>query len=214
MFPNANLEEKERCLQWHTTKPKADNPIRGFLCGEMRTIEAHWKDNANRPCLRWITSGRVSCYCETERFGKRTIGYVPIETREREQLVIIVPKITARMVKTFVYGSPLEFSCAKREKSPTRCRVCLAEEIGTQRGELLRTERPRDITRYLLEVLWGEPALVQFFAKPQPEPKPAPPSLLRKPRAKPQPEPQPAPSDNASSLQFLQGIGLAAPSVR
>lgn len=213
MFPQASLEEKERCLQWHTVKPKAEQPVRGFLCGEMRTIEAHWKDDANRPCLRWITSGRVPCYCETGRFAKRTIGYVPIETREREQLCVIVPKMTAKMVKTFVYGSPLEFFCAKRDKSPTRCRQCLSEEIGTQRGELLRTERPRDITRYLLEVLWGEPILVQHFAQPITPPAPPPPQLVRKPRPKQVVPPEPASNDTTASHKYLQGIGLAAPVV-
>lgn len=185
MFPDAPLEPLEPGLRWRCVKLEPGTTLRGFLCGKMKPVECHWVNESSKPCRLKITSGRLTCYCQTEPHSLRTIAYVPIETREREQLVVIVPKTTAMTVKTFGQGDVLEFMRGKRDKSPTRVRTVLPEEMGIQRHQVIAKEAPRDISKYLLH-LWGDLALQKFFAAPQ-EPIPTTgPNLMRQPRKKPE----------------------------
>ncbi|MBV9771901.1 MAG: hypothetical protein JOZ32_20180 [Bryobacterales bacterium] len=158
--------------------------LRGLLCGKMKPLECHWVNESSKPCRSKITGGRLTCYCQQEPHSLRTIGYVPIETRDREQLVVIVPKTTALTIKTFVQGDALEFMRGKRDKSPTRVRTILPEEIGAQRHKVVAAEQPREISRYLLH-LWGDLALQKHFEGPQDPIPSSGPNLLRQPRKQP-----------------------------
>jgi len=201
----ASLAPTTRALHWHAVKPPGGGSIRGVCCGKMMAFECHWVQESNKPCRAKITGGAMECYCKTTPLSLRTIGYAPIETREKEQLVVIIPKTTAMTVATFRQGDSLEFSRAKRDKSPVRCRCGLAEEVGTQHCLLVKSEKPRDIFPYLLH-LWGDVALQRFFNSEQSPASTVQPNLLRVPRKPAAKKPEP----NAKALELsmlLAGIG-------
>ncbi len=202
----ASLTPTSRRMNWHAVKPPGGGSIRGVYCGKLMAFECHWVQESNKPCRAKITGGALECYCKSIPLSLRTIGYAPIETREKEQLAIIVPKTTALTVSTFAQGDSLEFMRAKREKSPVRCRCGLAEEVGSQHCLVVKQEKPRDIFPYLLH-LWGDVALQRFFSVEESPATTVQANLLRLPRVPAKGKPAPTQRDE-NVTRILAGVGL------
>jgi hypothetical protein len=176
-FEDAELTPPDPALRWRVVKVPQGGSVKGFLVGKMRTVSCHWVNESSKPCRHKISGGVLACYCAKEPHTLRTIGYVPIETREREQVVVIVPKTTALVVKSLAMGSPLEFARPNREKSPTRVRTILVEELGGMQYETLKGTCGRSILKYLLH-LWGDVVLQRYYLEDKVT-APEPPSLIR-----------------------------------
>jgi hypothetical protein len=164
VFNDAPLHLKPPELRWRVVPVPAGESLKGWYCGPIRTVRVHWKDGASRPCRSLLTDGRVRCYCEEEPHTLRTVGYVPLITREREQLVIVVSATVAQSMKLYAHATPLEFSRSRRAKTPLRVKQCLAEELGTTATSLQLLNKPRDIRPYLVH-LWQDSALINHFAQ-------------------------------------------------
>lgn len=206
-FPDAPLIPTDPALRWRTVKVPQGDSVKGFIVGKLRPVECHWVQESSKPCRHKMTGGKLGCYCATEAHTLRTIGYVPVETRDREQVCVIVPKTTAIVVQSLALGQPVEFARPDREKSATRVRTILVSELGERHAETIRSNCNRSISKYLFH-LWGDLVLTAYFEKlgaPSSDP-PSYPPLIRKHREKkalraPQ-------SDTTATLRTLvAGIG-------
>src|SRR5262245_53710695 len=102
MFENAPLRIRPPHLRWRVVPVPAGDSIHGWLAGPQVTVDVHWENGASKPCRCLLTKGKLACVCQSEPRSVRTIGYVPIITPEKEQLVIIVSATVAAQVSEFV----------------------------------------------------------------------------------------------------------------
>jgi len=163
MFENAPLRVRPPHLRWRVVPVPPGETLAGWLAGPQVTVDVHWDNGASKPCRKLITRGRLLCSCDKEPRSVRTIGYVPIITPEREQLVIIVSATVAASVESFLFGVPIQFMRSKRAKTPLRVRAADAGHFNKASTEAFMSSKPRDIKPYLLH-LWGDEVLCRHLA--------------------------------------------------
>lgn len=163
MFDNAPLRTRPAHLRWRVVPVPAGEVVCGWLCGPQVTVDVHWEGGASKPCRHLLTKGKVLCSCETEPRSVRTIGYVPIYTPEREQLVIIVSATVAEAMADFPFGHPIEFIRSRKSRTPLRVKSSADGRFNKSSTEaFMRNQKPRDIKRYLVH-LWQDPLLSAYF---------------------------------------------------
>src|SRR5262245_42362924 len=118
MFESAPIRLRPKSLNWTTVTIGKGETLKGWLAGPLVNVECHWLNGASRACRAAITKGVLKCYCEEEFNQVRTIGYVPLLTKEGDKFVILLSKTVAVKVRDYAYGVPVKFSRPKRDKAP------------------------------------------------------------------------------------------------
>lgn len=165
MFESEEIRLLPTELQWRTVVPKQGESVKGWLIGPLQVFTCHYHSNASRPCRDKITKGGMLCYCSKTPTSSRQIGYQPLLTRDREKLVVLMCATTAKKVKMYAHGLPVEFWRPNKEKTPLCVKQILAEDLGTQASANIHAIKPHDIKPYLLNVLWQDTALLTYFSK-------------------------------------------------
>lgn len=162
MFENAPLRIRPPHLRWRVVPVPAGDYLMGWLAGPQVTVDVHWNSGCSKPCRDLLTKSALLCECLKEPKSIRTIGYVPIITPEREQLVLIVSATVAAAVADFVFGTPLEFHRSKKSRTPLRVKLSANGKFSQQNNLLFKQGQPRDIKPYLLH-LWQDEQLANHF---------------------------------------------------
>jgi hypothetical protein len=209
MFESEEVRLLDDDLQWHTLLLKKGENVRGWVCGPLMLITCHYTNNASRPCRDKITRGGMLCYCAKEPTSSRQKGYLPIRTPDGRKLVVLMAATTAKRARLMAPGTPVEFWRPDKNNTALCFKVLLAAELGEQTTTNMQRKTPDDIRRYLVEVLWQDRALVEYFARA--------PRVSANPLTCEPPEPSrkkkigaaPPARENASPLAgYSEGIGL------
>jgi hypothetical protein len=194
MFDSEEIRLLPAELQWRTVCPKQGESLRGWVAGKLLIHTCHFVNKASRPCRAVLTKGGMSCFCSITPQSRRQIGYLPMITREREKVVMLMCATTARKASLLEHGQPVEFWRMNKSKVGLLFKVITPDEMGDKTTVNMRQMKPHDIRPYLLRVLWGDTDLVTYFDqiipaseqdptfKPGSVPKYSP--LVRKPKPK------------------------------
>jgi len=210
MFESESIRLLPAELQWRTVVPKQGESVRGWVGGKLQVQTVHFVNKASRPCRDKITRGGMHCYCGKTPMSSRQIGYLPLITKEREKVVILMCATTSKKAALLETGQPVEFWRPARDKVGLMFKVILPEELGETATENMRRMKPHDIRQYLLQVLWQDTELIRYFEKHVPTsdylpvaPPPAPtkmPPLVKRPKAR---------DTSAPVAAIVQGLSAA-----
>lgn len=212
MFESEAIRLLPAELQWRTVVPKQGESIRGWIGGKLQVQTVHFMSKASRPCRDKITRGGMLCYCSKTPMSSRQIGYLPLLTKEREKVVVLMCATTAKKAALLETGQPVEFWRPTRDKVGLQFKVLLASELGEQQTENMKRMKPHDIRQYLLQVLWQDTELIRYFEKhvptssylpvaPPPEPSKYP-ALVKRGKAR---------DTSAPVAEIVQGMSEAFP---
>jgi hypothetical protein len=207
MFENAEIRLRAPGFRWVTVPVPRGTSLRGMIAGPVRIVDCHTSDGPSKPCRRCITGGKCPCYCDEKPIPIRTYGYLPLVTRDLEEVVVILSKTTTLACKDWPFRSSVEIIAPAREKSRTRIRLAGYEDMPSAVNNHMHKRQPADIRPYLVDVLWHDEVLINWFNEHSTHDRVKTyPPLVKRPR-KPL-EVEPPDSDTPVSLApFLSGIG-------
>lgn len=170
LFEPDNPQPVPECLDWRTIAIPKMLRLAAFVAGPIVPIRAHYPANCSKPCLRWITKGKMQCpWCGL--FSMRRIGYLPLYLYPGlERRVVILCRTTMLPLLGIKTGDLVSMIQSKQPKQPAKVDRCTVD-YGTQAQQQKRIQArpPADIRAYLLH-LWQLPQLSEFFGQELPDP--------------------------------------------
>lgn len=159
MFGSRKPEKSRRGRFWEWLNPALGKELRAWIVGPVVGVETHYLGRT-QPCRRYITGGRMRCYCTTSKLGSEWKGYVPLVDENGVQCFSVIGERYAELAYSIPLFAPVTVARLKRAGSP----VCVKQSTWTDQpppsrnGEL----RSQDIRPWLLK-LWGDKSLVEFL---------------------------------------------------
>jgi len=164
MFPSVEFETLPPELRWRCERIEAGGTVSGWIAGPMVGIRGHWDGFRTQPCRAHLTGGAMLCDCQVKPMNNRVVGYVPLLTRDREKLVVIVSAGVAKRVKEIKPGTPVKFGRTLKKKTPLTVELLRDEALGVEDTKRMKHIACHDISSYLLH-LWQDEQLTRFFGQ-------------------------------------------------
>lgn len=159
MFASRRPEKSRRGRFWNWLNPKLGQTLNGWLCGKVIGVETHYLAHT-QPCRRFLTGGRMRCYCSTMKLESVWKGYVPLLDADGVQSFAIIGERYADLAEAIPMFAPVSISRLRSNGSP----VCVKQSDWTVALPPLKTKdfRPKDIRPWLLK-LWGDKELTAWL---------------------------------------------------
>lgn len=159
MFGSRPPQKDRRGRFWDWLNPRLGQSLTGWLAGPVIGVETHWMGRT-QPCRRYITGGRMKCYCSTNALGTEWKGYVPLWDANGVQAFAVIGERFADLAYSIPHFSPVSVTRLKSAGSP----VCVKQSDWTDspppsRGDVLK---PKDIRPWLLK-LWKDETLIEWL---------------------------------------------------
>jgi len=162
MLREPDLTPLPKSLDWTTPHVAKGEKFFGLLAGKVRKFLCHpLKNGQTKPCLKYATSGELPCFCEQRVTNTRPIVYVPIFTRDNEQLVIRMSAVAGYEVEKHEPGTLLHFERADKDKQPVKAKKVTGEAVLQAWVTRNKKNCNADITEYLCH-LWQLHALTRW----------------------------------------------------
>lgn len=160
MFGSRPPQKDRRGRFWDWLNPKIGQSLNGWLCGPVIGVETHYLGRT-QPCRRFITNGRMTCYCQRANLGAEWKGYVPLFDSNGVQAFAIIGERYAELAFSIPLFSPVTVSRLRSAGQP----VCVKQSDWTDQPPPARGDKlkPKDIRPWLLK-LWGDKDLIEWFA--------------------------------------------------
>jgi hypothetical protein len=153
---------RARPVQFSYTKTLPGQTWAAFLAGPPQWVDCHTrKDKPSKPCLTWITSGKLPCPRCTPEYVYETLGYVPLYRESDHKECVIVLRETARdLIADIEYPTLVLVS---REHGPAD-RVTVTRHPKQKKWVTTLKERrqPADL-EYSLLTMWGINELTEYM---------------------------------------------------
>lgn len=162
MLHEPDLTPLPKSLDWECVSLGRGETLVGILCGRVRKFACHTlKNGQSKPCLKIATRGALPCWCEQTKGVTRNIVYVPIVTREGEQVVVRMSAVQGHKAEAIKAGTLVEFTRPDRAKRPTFIKP-MPTASQTQNWVMqVRKNTDADILEYLCH-LWQLHALTKY----------------------------------------------------
>ena len=162
MFPQPSLAPLPPQLCWECRKVAKGQRVEGILCGEVKQVPCHWDGRGSKPCRAFMTEGKLPCHCQVKPCSLRVVGYVPIMTKDREKLVVVVAATTAYQLESYPPGTAIRLARPDMDRKPLVAIKLRDMDIGEEFAKRMRQASVHDISEYLLH-LWQDPILCLHF---------------------------------------------------
>lgn len=162
MFPKPVLAPLPPHLCWEVPKIKKGEWVEGVLAGEVKQVPCHWSGTSSKPCLRFMSEGKLPCHCDKEPASLRVVGYVPIITKDRQKYVVVVSATTAYRLESVAPGKGIRLARPDKVKQAMNVVLRSDADIGEDFVKRMRPACMHDISEYLLH-LWQNPILCLHF---------------------------------------------------
>lgn len=163
MFGSRLPQKDRRGRFWEWLNPALGKEVNCWLVGTIVGVETHFTGRT-MPCLRYLTGGRMKCYCEGNRLATTWKGYVPLFDANGVQCFAMIGERYADVACKIDLFSPVTVARLKRAGSP----ICVTKSNWTDapppsNGDKLK---PKDIRPWLLK-LWHDETLNEWLAAHQ-----------------------------------------------
>lgn len=162
MFGSVTFRSLPDNLKWETVTIAKGESIEGWVFGKLICIESHWTNGRSLPCREWCTGGKLKCPCRTEFIARRIIGYLPLYTKEKEKIVVMLSETVCQKMETVRMGTPIKLTRPKRGIRPLTVTLISDYEVNSDITKKIRQMAPHDIEPYLLH-LWQDRELTEAF---------------------------------------------------
>jgi hypothetical protein len=159
MFGSRPPQKDRRGRFWNWLNPDLGKSINGWLAGPLVGVETHWK-GTTQPCRRYITGGRMRCYCSLDHSGTEWKGYVPIWDENGVQSFAIIGERYFELANTITLFAPVSVTRLRSAGAP----VCVKQSAWTENGPPITDGRlkAKDLRPWLLK-LWGDKDLIEWL---------------------------------------------------
>ena len=165
MFCSRGPENSRRGRFWEWWNPALGKTINGWLAGPIVGLETHFLGKT-QPCRRYVTGGRMECYCDRMQLSRVWKGYIPVLNADGVKGFAIFGERAWDLASKIVVGQPVGVTRERWSGQPIMVRVSnwTDQPIPSESGR----HKPLDMRAQLLR-MWGDADLSRWFQEHDPE---------------------------------------------
>jgi hypothetical protein len=167
MLPPVSFRNVPSELRWDTETVTRGEAVEGCIVGPAVEANTHFVGHlgrrpADRACRAWATGGVIFCEHCQQNMRKLTRGYLPLMTKLREKLIIVMSETVLKQVRELRIGTPVRFARPKKGNKPLVVTLLKEWDVGEDFAKKCRQLHPFDVFPAVLH-LWQYKELNEFF---------------------------------------------------
>lgn len=159
MFRSGRPESSDGGNWWDWLNPGLGKEVKAWLIGPCVGVETHWLGRT-QPCRRYVTGGRLACYCEKAKLAKEWKGYVPLLDENGVQCIGIIGRRYEPVVSKIQLFKPVVLTRLKRAGCPVMVKASDWTDADAPTEGV--KQHARDLKPWLLR-LWKDKELIDWL---------------------------------------------------